>query len=223
MTSLTEPKSGDETVFLVDDDAAVLTAVGRVLRSAGMRTAAFESAPRFLEELERVRDVGMAVGAGLGGCLVLDMAMPGFNGMEVQEAMVSRGISLPIVFLTGRADVPMTVRAMKGGAMDFLTKPVDDTLLIHTVARALEQDRRGRAERNRDHGVRQSLSMLTPREREVMDRVVAGLLNKQIALDLGTAEKTVKVHRGRVMAKMGANSVADLVRMAQRADPRSTL
>ena len=124
---------------------------------------------------------------------------------------------MPIIFLTGRADVPTTVRAMKSGAVDFLVKPVDDKLLVETVERALEQDRRTREERNEFNRVRKGLETLTPREREVMIHVVAGLLNKQVAAQLGTAEKTIKVHRARVMQKMGAGSLADLVRMAQRA------
>jgi len=146
--------------------------------------------------------------------------MPGLHGLALQEALVSRGIALPTLFLTGHGDVPQSVRAMKGGAVDFLTKPVDDAVFLRAVREALERGRSGRTDREESARIRSRLATLTPREREVLEGVVAGRLNKQIGGELGIAEKTVKVHRGRVMEKMEARSVAELVRMADRAGLR---
>ena len=194
------------TVFIVDDDAAIRVGLQRLLQSAGYLARAFDSADTFLA----------ATPADAEACLVLDVAMPGLNGLELQEAVAARGWVLPIVFLTGRGDVPASVKAMKGGAVDFLTKPVDQAVLFEAIGRAFI---RARTER-RDHAdvaaLRARFDTLTPREKEVMRLVAAGLLNKQIASGLGAAEKTIKVHRGRVMQKMQAQSVADLVRAADR-------
>ncbi len=196
----------EPTVYLVDDERAVLTAVARLLRSAGMRTESFASASAFLER---------APTAG-AGCVLLDLAMPGIDGLAVQEALSARGSDLPVIFLTGRADVPVAVRAMKRGASDFLTKPVDDEALLSAVRRALDRNRQASRERAEREELLRRHALLTPREGEVLARVVTGMLNKQIARELGTAEKTVKVHRARVMAKMEADSVAELVRMWER-------
>jgi FixJ family two-component response regulator len=197
-----EPK-----VYLVDDEASVLKAVSRVLKAAGFRTETFDSAQQFLKSHDRDSP----------GCLVLDMAMPGVGGLELQETLAAERIRMPIVFLTGRADVPTTVRAMKRGAADFLTKPVDDVQLVEAVTRAMEKDLRSRREHAELDDIQERLATLTPREREVLAHVVSGMLNKEVAAALGAAEKTIKIHRARVMEKMGADSLADLVRIAQRA------
>jgi len=194
------------TVFIVDDEALVRKALARVLRAEGFEVATFASGRDFLAAYDPVTP----------GCLVLDMAMPKCSGLQVQQALGERRGALPIVFLTGRADVPMCAQAMKGGAIDFLTKPVNDRILRAAVERALEHDRRSRETNAELDRIRALLANLTPREREVMEHVVAGKLNKQTASDLGTVEKTVKVHRARVMAKMRVTSVAELTRIAER-------
>jgi FixJ family two-component response regulator len=198
--------TSEPMVSVVDDDPAVLTAVARVLRSAGFNVSAFAAPREFLKEHDPRSH----------GCVVLDVAMPDLDGLALQRELASAGTGLPIVFLTGCGDIPTSVRAMKQGAVDFLTKPVDDEALVAAVRSAVEQDRaaaRGRAD---EAQVRERLATLTPREREVMDLVVTGMLNKQIAAELGASEKTIKVHRGRVMEKMRADSLADLVRLAER-------
>ena len=193
-------------VFVVDDDPDVLKGLARLLRSAGLEVAAFSSPHAFLE----LHD------SSAPGCLVLDLAMPGLNGLELQGALKAKGSAIPIVFLTGRGDIPMSVQAMKGGALDFLTKPVNDEDLLKAVHVALEKDRIERQSRAELDEIQQRLATLTPREREVLTHVVSGQLNKQIANDLGTVEKTIKVHRARVMEKMKVNSVAELVRLTER-------
>ena len=194
-------------MFVVDDDSSVRKALSRLLQSAGLKVAVFASAEEFL------RTSGANPSAG---CLVLDVAMPGLNGMDLQQAMAQQASPLPIIFLTGRGDIPMSVRAMKRGAVDFLTKPADEEALIRAVQRAIERDRTARQERAAIAEVQARLLSLTPREREVLEGVIRGQLNKQIAADLGTVEKTIKVHRARVMEKMQAESVPELVRLAQR-------
>ena len=200
----------EERVYLVDDEPAVRKALWRVLRSAGIEVASFGSAEEFLAALEKEP----------AGCAILDVAMPGLDGLALQETLGARGIDLPILFLTGRGDIPMSVRAMKAGAFDFLTKPVEGKVLVATVRRALERGRVVRREQREVAGLRRRLASLTPREREVLEEVVKGRLNKQIAAELGIAEKTVKIHRGNVMEKMAAGSLAELVQLAGRVGVR---
>ncbi|HEY1251452.1 MAG TPA: response regulator [Thermoanaerobaculia bacterium] len=202
--------SARERVFIVDDEAPVRRGLTRLLRAAGLEATAFESPEAFLHELP----------ADATGCVILDLSMPRLDGLALQRELASRGCSLPIVFLTGRADVPQSVQAMKGGAADFLTKPVDDEVLLSAIRQALDADRSGREARSETDAVRHRLAALTTREREVLAGVVDGKLNKQIGGELGITEKTVKVHRGRVMEKMAAGSVAELVHLAARAGVR---
>jgi len=202
-------KAAGERVFVVDDDPAIVRSLSRLLRSAGFSAETYGSPEEFLSRFD----------PAARGCLVLDVSMPGSDGLALQEALSARGSFLPILFLTGRGDIPTSVQAMKRGAVDFLTKPADDVELLRAVRLALQKNR---AERRTDaelSQLRKRLATLTPREREVFRGVVAGRLNKQIAADLGIAEKTIKVHRGRVMDKMAAESLADLVRMAERLGP----
>jgi len=199
------------TVYLVDDDVSVLRGLGRLLAAAGMKVAAFDSPREFLGRLDPAAP----------GCLILDVAMPGLNGLELQQALAARGSALPVVFLTGRGDIPMSVQAMKRGAADFLTKPVDDEMLLATIRNALEKNRASRTAREELAQVEKRLAKLTARERGVLERVVTGRLNKQIAAELGTVEKTIKVHRAHVMQKMGVRTLADLVRLAGRAGIRT--
>lgn len=194
-------------VFVVDDDPAVLKGLSRLMRAAGLSVVTFGSPREFLERHD----------AGTAGCLVLDVAMPGLNGLELQEALTAKGSEIPIVFLTGRGDIPTSVRAMKHGALDFLTKPVNDKVLLRAVQAAIARDRGARVSRADLQEIRARLATLTPRERQVLEHVISGRLNKQTAADLGTAENTVKVHRARVMEKMKVQSVAELVRLADKA------
>ena len=191
---------------MVDDDPSVLRALTRLLLAAGLEARGYPSPAAFLQ----------AHNPATPGCLVLDVALPGLDGLEVQKALAVSDCARPIVFITGRGDIPTTVRAMKGGAVDFLTKPVNDEDLLAVVRSALEIDRLAREAQVEVDALRQRLATLTPREREVLAHVVAGRLNKQIAADLGTVEKTIKVHRARVMEKMAVRSLADLVRVAEQ-------
>jgi FixJ family two-component response regulator len=196
-----------ERVFVVDDEPAVRNSLALLLRSAGLTAETFASPAEFLAHYD----------PGVSGCLILDVSMPGFDGLALQLDLVARGSQLPIVFLTGKGDIPTSVQAMKHGAADFLTKPVDGARLLESVRRALETDRAGHRARFELNEIRKRLSTLTPREREVLEGMIAGMLNKQIAAYLGAAENTIKIHRARVMTKMGAGSVAELVRLADRA------
>ena len=195
------------TTYLVDDDPGVLKALSRIMRTAGYDSRGYSSAQDFLREHD----------PSVPGCAILDLTMPGLDGLELQQQLADENIERPIIFLTGRGDIPTSVRAMRAGAVDFLTKPVRREQLLTAIARAEELDTKAREARIKRQSVECRLANLTPREREVMMHVVAGRLNKQIAVSLGTVEKTVKVHRGRMMAKLGVRSVADLVRLTQQA------
>ncbi|PWK65649.1 response regulator [Aminobacter sp. AP02] len=194
------------TVYLVDDDDRVLRALKRLLSSDGHSVACYSNAEEFL--LHHDPEVP--------GCAVLDLGLPGMDGFGIQDALASGTAQRPLIFLTGRGDIPASVRAMKAGAVDFLTKPVERSALLAAVAQALVRDKEMRQNGEQRSSLEQRLSKLTPREREVLTLVVAGRLNKQIAGELGTVEKTIKVHRGRMMNKMGVRTVADLVRLVAR-------
>jgi len=193
-------------VFVVDDDAAIRNSLRRLITSVGSTVEVFPSARAFLE----------ARRPDAPGCLVLDVRLPGLSGLDLQRELAATDAELPIVFLTGHGDIPMSVHAMKAGAVEFLTKPFRAQELLDAIRSAIERDRTMRAERQERTELRRRYASLTPRERDVLERIVAGLLNKQIAGELGTSEATVKEQRGHVMAKMQAGSVADLVRLASR-------
>lgn len=194
------------TVYVVDDDQAVLRATARLLRSAGHDVITFDSPHDFLAQST----------PDMAGCLLLDLKMPGLDGLELQQALLAQDCVLPIIFLSGHGDIPTSVRAVKLGAADFLIKPAEDSALLAAIETALRQNRSDLRERAEMTSERLCYESLTPREREVMAFVVKGLLNKQIAGELGTVEKTVKVHRARMMQKLQVRSVADLVRLVER-------
>ena len=193
-------------VFIVDDDASMRESLKNLIRSVGLRVEPFASAQEFLRSKR----------PDVPGCLVLDVRLQGVSGLDLQKRMADSDIEMPIIFISGHGDIPMTVQAMKAGAVEFLTKPFRDQDLLDAVQHALERDRAAREQREEMQKLRRRFESLTQREREVMGLVVTGLLNKQIAAELGTSETTVKIHRHQVMEKMAANSLAELVRMSDR-------
>lgn len=196
------------TVFIVDDDVSVLNSLSRLMRAAHFEVRCFASGGEFLSGHD----------ASLLGCALIDITLGGVSGLELQERLLQMEIQRPVIFLTGTGDISSSVKAMKAGAVDFLTKPVRGDELLDAVQKGVDIDRQRHRTHDELKSVKALLSTLTPREREVLTHVIAGRMNKQIAAALGTAEKTIKVHRGRVMVKLGVRSVADLVRLSERAE-----
>jgi FixJ family two-component response regulator len=194
-------------VFIIDDDASVRKSLSRLLRTLGFNVEAYESGEHFLSR-EPYHGIG---------CIILDIRLPGLSGMDLHDELITAHRALPIIFVTGHGDIPMSVRAMKKGAVDFLPKPFDEEDLLHALDRAIEADKKAKEEQTEHNHTMRLVERLTPREREIVPYIISGILNKQIASKLNIAEKTVKVHRGRIMEKLGVESVADLVRLAGKA------
>ena len=194
------------TVFVVDDDPSVLKALGRLVRSAGLEVELFASPEDFLNRYDQ----------NVPGCLILDVAMPNITGLEMHQTLIEKGSELPVIFLTGHGDIPMSVRAIKQGAIDFFTKPLNDNELISAIQNAQKKDELARNARAQLNELQQRLASLTPRELEVLSHVVSGKRNKQIADDLGIVEKTIKVHRSNIMEKLKVQSLADLVKLSEK-------
>jgi len=199
-------KQPDSIVYVVDDDSSVREAIKSLIRSVGLRVETFGTAQEFLKSAR----------PDAPGCVVLDVRLPRLSGLDLQRELAANGINLPVIFITGHGDIPMSVRAMKAGALEFLTKPFRDQDLLDAILQALERDLSARQQRSETAELRERFDSLTAREREVMGLVVSGLLNKQIAGELGTSEVTIKIHRSQVMKKMGAGSLAELVRMTEK-------
>lgn len=197
----------EPSVYVVDDDDSVRAALERLLKSVGLTVKTFPSAREFFDR----------AAPEWSGCLITDLRMPGMSGLDLQDQLNARQMSLAVIFLTGHGTVPASVRAMKAGAVDFLEKPVDDQTLLDAVSKALEEDRRARLNQAEVKAIQQRLATLTAREYEVLTFIISGRLNKQVAAELGTTEKTIKVHRARIMEKMQCASLAELVRQAEKA------
>jgi FixJ family two-component response regulator len=201
------------TAFLVDDDPGLLKALSRIVKTAGYDSVSYSSSYAFLREHD----------PSIPGCAIFDLTMPDLDGLRLQQCLAESGEERPIIFLSGQGDIPASVRAMKAGAVDFLVKPVNREQLLSAIAQAEARDTKARRERCERLSIEEKLATLTPREREVLGHVVRGRLNKQIAADLGTVEKTIKVHRGRMMAKLKVRSVAELVRLTERMEVKGDL
>lgn len=203
--SIQERGGGEPVVIIVEDDAEFRDALKRLFRTVGVRSEVFESAGELLRS--KLPDVP--------SCLVLDVRLPGLSGLDIQSELAKTEINIPIIFMTGHGDIPMSVKAMKAGAVDFLTKPFRDQDMLDAVVAAIERDRRRREQEKAISGLKEHFESLSPREKEIMALVSTGLMNKQVAAEVGLSEITVKIHRGNVMRKMGAKSLADLVRMSE--------
>jgi FixJ family two-component response regulator len=197
----------EHTIFIIDDDASVCKSLARLLQISGFNVETYESSEQFLSR-EPYHGTG---------CIVLDVRMPGLSGMELHDELIRVGYTLPIIFITGHGDIPMSVRAMKKGAVDFLPKPFDEEELLQAVAKAIEADKKTKAEQSEHRRIIRLIEKLTPREREIVPYIIGGMLNKQIAFTLRISEKTVKIHRGRIMEKLGVRSITELVHLAEKA------